>query len=221
MHANMAIGAWDQRFLSTTRGQVVTTLLRAPRTVEELATALGITDNAVRAHLSSLERDGLVRQSGVRRTQAKPAYVYDVTPTAERLFPKAYGLVLGYVLDVLGERMSAETLELVLREVGMRLATESGAASQRPTRERVERAAAVLRELGAVVEVEDSTLRGAIRLRGYACPLGAVTATHPQVCQVIESFLSRTVGTRVSECCEREGRPRCCFEIQLGRARAA
>jgi predicted ArsR family transcriptional regulator len=58
----MASGGWDRRFLSSTRGQVVILLSRAVRTVEELAAALGVTDNAVRSHLSMLERDGLVRQ---------------------------------------------------------------------------------------------------------------------------------------------------------------
>ena len=43
-----------------------------------------------------------------------------------------------------------------------------------------------------------------------------------QVCQVIESFLARLLGARVTEHCERApGRPRCCFEIEPGRTRAA
>ena len=81
-----AIG-WNQRFLSSTRGQVVALLRQGHSTVEELARALGLTDNAVRAHLASLERDGLVVQSGLRRGMRKPAYAYALTPDAERLFP--------------------------------------------------------------------------------------------------------------------------------------
>ncbi len=218
----MPNSGWDQRFLSTTRGQVLGMLWRAPRTVEELAAALGVTDNAVRSHLSSLERDGLVRQSGVRRAQGKPAYVYDVTPAAERLFPKAYGPVLGFLLDVLGERMSADALEALLRDVGVRLARESGASARRTTRERVQRAASVLEELGGIVEIEEATApRGRVRLRGYSCPLASAAARHPEVCRLVESFLAEVVGAPVKECCERDGRPRCCFEISVGRPRAA
>ena len=69
-------------------------LRRASRTVEELAHTLDLTDNAVRAHLATLERDGLVRQAGLRRGPGKPSYTYDLTPESERLFPKAYGPVL-------------------------------------------------------------------------------------------------------------------------------
>src|SRR5713226_3364089 len=92
---------WNQHFFASTRGQIVTLLRRGSRTVDELAQALNLTDNAVRAHLATLERDGFVRQRGVRRGSSKPAYVYDVNPEAESLFPKAYDRVLRQVLDVL------------------------------------------------------------------------------------------------------------------------
>ncbi|HEY1291740.1 MAG TPA: helix-turn-helix domain-containing protein [Chloroflexota bacterium] len=215
----MAAGGWDQRFFSTTRGQVVAELWRTPRTVEELAAALGITDNAVRAHLSSLERDGLVRQSGVRRTQAKPAFVYDVTPAAERLFPKAYGPVLDHLLDVVEERLGAEELSDLLRTVGERLATESAPSARRPVPERIERALSTLRELGSTLEIDPEASRpGRVRLQAYSCPLAAATANHAEACQVIESFLARVIGARVSIRCEREGRPRCGFEVSVPRA---
>src|SRR3954447_11095439 len=80
----------DRRFLESTRGRVVSLLRGEPRTVEELASLLELTDNAVRAHLTTLERDGIVRQSGVRRGLRKPHFTYALTPEAERLFPKAY-----------------------------------------------------------------------------------------------------------------------------------
>jgi predicted ArsR family transcriptional regulator len=63
----MTAAGLGRRFFETTRGQIVGLLRRGRRTVEELARALGLTDNAVRNHLATLERDGLVRQDGVRR----------------------------------------------------------------------------------------------------------------------------------------------------------
>jgi hypothetical protein len=41
------------------------------------------------------------------------------------------------------------------------------------------------------------------------------------VCRMIESFLAEVVGAPVKECCDREGRPRCCFEIATGGRRRA
>jgi predicted ArsR family transcriptional regulator len=118
---------FDQRFLTSSRGQVVRLLRRGERTVDELARALGLTDNAVRSHLAALERDGLVRQAGLRRGVSKPAYAYALTPAAERLFPKAYGTLLRLLLDVLAERLPPAALDEALRDVGHRVAAGDGA----------------------------------------------------------------------------------------------
>ena len=59
---------WDQKFFDSTRGKTVMLLRRSGRTVDELAKALGLTNNGVRVHLAPLERDGAVRQRGSVRT---------------------------------------------------------------------------------------------------------------------------------------------------------
>ena len=46
----------NARFLASTRGQIVILLRQGHATVDDLATTLGLTDNAVRAHLAGLER---------------------------------------------------------------------------------------------------------------------------------------------------------------------
>ncbi|HEX5829877.1 MAG TPA: helix-turn-helix domain-containing protein, partial [Gemmatimonadaceae bacterium] len=108
------------RFLESTRGRVVALLRRGARTVEELARSLGLTDNAVRNHLATLERDGIVRQDGVRRGPGagKPAVLYDLRPEAEPLFSRAYPPVLTTLLDVVIEELPAERASELLREVG-------------------------------------------------------------------------------------------------------
>ena len=58
---------WERRFAASTRGQLLALLRRANRTVEELADTLNVSENAVRVHLTALERDGLVRQRGAAR----------------------------------------------------------------------------------------------------------------------------------------------------------
>src|SRR5918993_5457059 len=95
----------DRRFFEGTRGRMVALLRRGERTVEDLAKAVGLTNNGVRAHLATLERDGIVRQGGTVRPAGggKPAYVYELTPEAEGLFPRAYEPVLGRMLDILCE----------------------------------------------------------------------------------------------------------------------
>ena len=50
-----------------------------------MADALQLTDNAVRAQLATLERDGLVRLGGGRAGSRKPNLTYEATGDAERL----------------------------------------------------------------------------------------------------------------------------------------
>src|SRR5215212_6634186 len=108
----------DKRFFESTRGRIVTILRGSACTVEELAGRLHLTDNAVRAHLATLERDGLVRQSGLRRGPRKPHFTYALTAAADRLFPKAYDALLNQLILVLKSRLSPGEIEEVLREVG-------------------------------------------------------------------------------------------------------
>src|SRR3954469_24546948 len=81
---------WERRFSESTKGKLVGLLRRSSLTVEEMASALGVTDNAIRAQLTSMERDGLVRQYGLRRGAGKPSYSYALTPEFEPALSRAY-----------------------------------------------------------------------------------------------------------------------------------
>jgi predicted ArsR family transcriptional regulator len=177
--------------------------------VNELAAELDLTDNAVRLHLSTLERDGLVVQEGVRRGAGKPSYAYQLTPEAERLFPKPYGPVLDELLRVLAERLPPAELEAALREVGHRLAS-GHEAPPGDLRLRVEHGAALLDALGGLAEVEERDGRYAIQ--GYNCPLAAA-AGHAETCRLAETMLTDVIGAPVCERCDRSGPPRCRFLV--------
>ena len=197
----------DQKFLESTRGRIVALLRRSSRTVEELARALGLTDNGVRAHLATLERDGIVRQRGsVRRGSGvgKPAYVYELAPEAADLFPKAHAPVLLRLLDVLSERLGPEESEELLRAAGHGL-VEGKSAPSDDARARLEGAVEVLNELGGLAELEERD--GAFVIRGYSCPLAAVTPDHPEVCRMAETLITELAGLPVREHCDRGDTP--------------
>lgn len=205
----MAAAGWNQRFLASTRGQVVVLLRHGEATVEELARALELTDNAVRAHLAALERDGLVVQTGVRRGVGKPAYTYALTPEAERFFPKAYGALLHLMLDVLAERLPPQERDDLLREMGHRLAAgQAKPAGDLPSR--VEGAVALLGELGGLAEVAPQN--GCLVIQGRSCPLAAAVPGHPETCLLAETLLADVIGAPVRQVCDTAA-PRCRFEI--------
>jgi predicted ArsR family transcriptional regulator len=205
------LATWNQRFNESTRGKLVTLLRRASLTVEELAQSLGITDNAVRAQLTSLERDGLVRQAGLRRGAGKPSYSYALTPEFEPTLSRAYIPLLVRLLRELGETMPEGQLVQLLRQVGRRWGAELSMSTSDP-RAKLAAASALLNELGGVTEVQENGDRCSIR--GYSCPLGLAVQQNPRVCVAVEALLTELLGTTVQEHCDRDGeRARCCFEV--------
>jgi predicted ArsR family transcriptional regulator len=200
----------NRRFFASTRGRLVRLLRSAGRTVEELAQSLDLTDNAVRAHLTSLERDGLVQQQGVRRSggSGKPAFTYCLTEQAEALFPKAYGELLRQLLSVLSRRLGPDELEAVLAELACQLA--DGRRAEGPAEARVAAAAAYLSELGGLAEWRRTD--GGWRISGCSCPLAAVLPGNPNACHLAELLLTEVTGLPASEHCQTEP-PRCEFEL--------
>ena len=203
---------WRRRLLKSTRGKILELLRSKERTVNELAAALRLTDNAVRAHLLSLERDGLVKQSGIQHGFRKPHVTYVLTADAEQIFPKAYGALVDIILTVVSQKLSARELRAAMRKVGKKVADEQGTKVGAKTREqRIEAALRILKDLGGAASLTKSD--GKQFIRGNGCPLAAATANHPEACLIAESLLSEIIGVPVKERCVRGPTPLCCFEI--------
>lgn len=209
----MQRSGWNKRLLASTRGKIIGLLRVEHRTVNDLADALALTDNAVRAHLLSLERDGLVQQRGWRRGRRKPHAVYGLSAEAEHIFPKAYGPLLNHLVGVISSRLDRRALEATMRQVGQAVAHDYlGKLSTRTRRERGKAALELFQDLGGAAKLDRRHGKQFIHGRN-GCPLAAVTATHPEACLVVESLLTRVLGLPAKKCCEYGETPRCCFEF--------
>ncbi|HET9386897.1 MAG TPA: ArsR family transcriptional regulator [Gemmatimonadales bacterium] len=201
---------WFARLLGETQARVLGLLRRSHQTITGLADALGLTDNAVRMHIAALHRDGIVEQVGtLRDTGGKPARLYGLTREGEELFPKAYALVLGKLVAEIVRTHGRDRAVKLLRAVGV----QAAASAPRGTnlKRRLEAAAQLFRDLGSDAEVE-KTAEG-WRLQAYGCPLSAVTAGHPELCELGKALVEEVAGEPVTECCQRGAHPRCGFEI--------
>ncbi|HEY5885324.1 MAG TPA: ArsR family transcriptional regulator [Pyrinomonadaceae bacterium] len=202
----------DKRFFESTRGRIVQSVRGSRKTVNELSKELGLTDNAVRAHLLSLERDGLIRQGGIQRGTRKPHFAYELTEEAENLFPKAYDALLVRLITVLKTQLTPAALNQVLREVGRSLAGNQTSKGKREDLEhRAGQAVLALGAIGGAAQLVQKDTK--LFIRSGSCPLATAVAEHPEVCQLAEALLSEIVGSKVQEQCDREGSPRCRFEI--------
>jgi predicted ArsR family transcriptional regulator len=201
-----------KQLLDSSRGRLVTLLQHGGLTADELASKLSVTTNAVREHLAGMERDGLVHRTGRRPGTTRPSHVFELTPEVEQLLSQAYMPLLTHLVRVFAEALPPEHLDELMREAGNGLAAEL-APQKTPAslRARVSLASRLINEhLGGVTRVDEN---GSFIIRGQGCPLAALTGKHPSVCVAMESLVAKVVAAPVHECCDRGGRPRCCFEI--------
>ncbi len=206
------MGAPSPSEMTSTRGQILLLLCAADRTVAELAEAIGISRNAIRLHLTELEREGLVEYQRLRRGVGKPAHLYRLTTGGERSLSRAYLPLLDGLLHVLASRVEESEMEGLLREAGNRIA-ERWRRPQGGPMERVNAAVGLLEELGGAVEVE--THERSRVLCGWCCPVAALTPDYPKICTAVEAMLAAFTGLSVREHCNRSERPHCRFDVFL------
>jgi len=200
----------NQQLLNSSRGQLLRLLRRSPRSVNELAGALGVTDNAVRATLARLERDGLVRQVGRRPGFRKPESIYDITPQAERQFANAYAPVLETLLAVLESHLSGSDLDDKLRELGRRMAAPHLQSMEGLSFEqRAVLTLPILEDFGGLAELGQRD--GHAFVIGFGCPFSEIVEKHPKLCLVVQAFVGELLGCKLQEQCQRGERSRCCF----------
>ncbi len=203
-----------ERFFESTRGRIVTLMRNSRRTVNDLADELGLSDNAIRAHLSTLERDGLVRPGGTIKGFRKPHSVFQLTDEARHIFPKSYDSLFNRLLDVLKQQMPQESLTAIFQEVGAIVAGARPKFDTTTIDERVDEALSSLAGLGgAAIAVKED---GHILIKSESCPFADAVAEHPEVCKIPESMIGEIVGQPVTETCDRTATPKCRFVINTG-----
>jgi predicted ArsR family transcriptional regulator len=189
----------DARFFQTTRGKIVAALRRRhSASAVDLAADFGLSTNAVRQQLLTLERDGYVAERSVRRGPTKPTLEYSLTPAAETLFPQRYDKMLGAVLREVKSAFGPDALELVMRKLGDRAATkyrEKLTASD--TRGRVYELASLLRENGVEADVVETA--SGVELREHNCPYAQTVGEHPEVCSIIHNVLHESITPAVTQ----------------------
>jgi len=204
---------WRERLFKSTRGKILELVRTEERTVNDLADALRLTDNAVRAHLASLERDRLIAQSGMKPGLRKPHVTYTLGPEAEHLFPKAYGRLVSLLMSIFSRQIKPRNLRAGMRTAGRSVAHEHLRELQGKTRgQRIDAALGILKELGGAASFREED--GKHFIYGNGCPIAAATANHPEACLLAESLLTEIIGSPVKECCIRGSTPSCRFEVK-------
>jgi DeoR family transcriptional regulator, suf operon transcriptional repressor len=188
----------EASFFQSTKGRIVESLRRGPRTAAELAGDHGLTPNAIRQHLARLERDGLVVETSERRGPTKPSLVFSLTPEGRRLFPQRYGALLNALIEEIGQSQGPEKVRELFHNIGKRSARKFAPRFVgMNAEERVAELTAILREQGVVADYERNG--DGYVLREHTCPFRETATAHPEVCSVVHTLMEEVLPAKAEQ----------------------
>jgi predicted ArsR family transcriptional regulator len=191
--------------------QLLTLLLQNKEgfTVEGLSKRLGITDNAVRQHLTALERDGIVAKGAMQSTGGRPEQLFGLTTAGHELFPRRYSwfaeLLISSLREEQGTEALRERLEGMGKAVGRQVATRVAGAKDKADRVRV--LSEIMRELGYQSESVDTSNEELPAIEATNCVFHSLAQRYPEVCHFDLAMMSEVIGSDVihDECMVRGG----------------
>jgi predicted ArsR family transcriptional regulator len=183
----------------STRMEVLELLRRKGHaSAETIAAELLVTPNAIRQHLTNLERDGFVVSSPEKSRRGRPSLLFSLTERADSVFPKRYGQLATMVLQEVQEMGGPEALD----EVFERMATRHAGAISRNLEglefdEKLKRVVAWIGRAGTLAE-QTETPEG-VKVTIHNCPFRNTALKYPQVCTITPHLISQLLGTAVSQ----------------------
>src|SRR5436309_4266173 len=181
---------------------------------ETIAGDLGVTPNAIRQHLTNLERDGLVVSRRERGGRGRPSLLFALTERADSVFPKRYGQLATMVLQEVQEMGGPDALD----EVFARVAARHASAIEKDLEdlgfdEKLHRVVNWIGRAGTLVEQTEGV--EGIHVTIHNCPFRNTALKFPQVCTITPQLISRLTGAAVSQSDSIHRRdPYCSFVVQ-------
>ncbi len=189
--------ACDPQFVATRRRVARSILQQGPSTAAELAERLGLTQAAVRRHLSALEESGQLTSREQRvygaRGRGRPARVFLLTDAGRAEFDAAYDDLAIRALDYLARRLGPGAVggfaEESLAPVSERFAALDGVD------DRAERLVTAFNESGYAASLQP--VASGRQLCQHHCPVAHVARAHPEICLAETRLIARLLGSHV------------------------
>ncbi|MGG0823127.1 metalloregulator ArsR/SmtB family transcription factor [Paenibacillus turicensis] len=181
-----------------------------PLSTKEITDELGITEMAVRRHLGTMERDGLIESKLVRPTMGRPTAVYGLTEQGDNLFPKKYHTLTLDLLDVLAEETDYELVDRLFDRRKEKLEQQyKSSMAGKSFEDKVKTLAQIQNDNGYMTKLEQQDENEYILIE-HNCPISQIANQYQHACEcelkLFESLLDANVER--SECLAQEGN--CC-----------
>ncbi len=194
------------------------------QTASELAAHLGISDAALRKHLSRLVDDGLVRDVETAASgPGRPSRAWHLTDHAQALFPQRYATVARELIDFISDEHGRNGMRAFLKwRLEKQSASYADVVTSEDPAERVAQLAAALSDAG--FEASASETGDGIELVQQHCAIQEIAADHPELCAYEAAAFRRVLGHELTV--SRKGTiaggdQSCVCQVQLRETRGA
>ena len=192
------------------RNRLMRHLLRNKQgaSIDEMASAVGVTRTAVRQHLAALMRDGLVTGGETRPTGGRPEQLYVLSPQGREEFPRRYSWFAQLLLDAMQREHGTSGLRVRLGRIAAAVVAQirQGAPANGSRREKVRALAGLMDNLGYDAHTARD-LDGAPTIEADNCVFHELATKNPEICHFDLALLSSYTGSKVTlhECMARGG----------------
>ena len=206
--------------MKSTRDKILQTLLEKPRsTINTLAESVGINPISVRHHLTNLQMEGLVEGLEERHGVGRPRLVYVLTDEGMERFPTRYMQLTTRLLTQLKGSMPGPVVANLFNQIAEDLASQySSDVQSLSMEERLDFVKQILAQEGFNVQWEKKGEQ--YQIHEISCPYYQVGATHPEVCTVDQTLISKMLAVPANKVqCILSGAAHCTYVIQPAEAK--
>ncbi len=195
---------------------------RAGLSIDEIATALNISRNAVQQHLPSLEKDGYIKIGDLKKTAGRPVRTFILTEIGVNFFPKKYAWFAELILSDLKKEMGKDAFKAYLQKLGDSLAQSLLPRFEgKNSEERIVELSTIMEELGFQVSASNKNTAEHSYIQACNCIYHDIAQQHSEVCELDKTLISTLLDKDIElvECMAKGGHT-CCFKIQNDRGKS-
>ena len=197
--------------------QILNLLLenKAGLSIDEIATALNISRNAVQQHFAVLERDGYIQSGVLNKTAGRPVRSYVLTEAGINSFPKQYAWFSDLILTDIKNELGTEAFQRYLHKLGSNLSQSLLPQFEgKQTDERIEGLLKVMDGLG--FNVRNMTDSGSTEqtIEACNCIYHDLAQKHEEICEFDKTLISTLLDKEIEHIeCMAKGGAVCRFKI--------
>lgn len=198
--------------------EILTLLLenKAGLSIDEIATALGISRNAVQQHFATLQGNGYIQTAGFHKTPGRPVRRFILTEAGINSFPKQYAWFSELIITNLKDEMGSEAFQRYLHKLGVTLSQSLlPQFAGKTADEKIEELLKIMEQLGfqaKAIKNPDSPERA---IEALNCVYHDLAQKHEEVCEFDRALISTLLGSNIDHVeCMAKGGAVCCFKIR-------